>query len=226
MDDALRALLRAAAFSGSNVDVVFDAPQTVWSEPGHTARVDAYLYSIVEDLSRRPADFEDVRDEQGRVTARRPPQRRYRLHYLLTAWAGTTNEEHRLLSQLLAALAEEQVIPEEHIAGDLASAGVPVYLSVAVGDKESADPWSLWRALGVPPRAALDLVVTAPLPRVTPVPTAEPVRRRIISAGQQSSASPEMVPSQHRDEALQVARGVPRTATARAPAPGTVTSGG
>src|SRR5580700_3522463 len=35
---------------------------------------------------------------RGRVVGRRQPLHRYRLRYLLTAWGGSTTDEHRLLS--------------------------------------------------------------------------------------------------------------------------------
>ena len=37
----------------------------------------------------------------------------------LTAWGGSTIDEHRLLSSVLFALADEQAIPAEHVTGDL-----------------------------------------------------------------------------------------------------------
>ena len=132
VDASLRSLLRATALHNSKVEVVFDSPTRAWADTVAGDVVDAYLWEIREDVARSRGDWEDVRDDQGRVTGRRPPLHHYRLRYLVTAWGKTPVAEHQLLSSILGALADEQTIPAEHITGELASEGRPVFLSVAL----------------------------------------------------------------------------------------------
>ena len=176
VDASLRSLLRATALHGSNVDVVFELADAS-SGATHVAGsvVDAYLWEIREDVTRRQNDWEDIRNDEGRVVGRRPPLHRYRLRYL----AHRVGRERPLTStgcsrQLLAALADEQAIPAEHISGDLVEeglAGVPY--GRAARPTETNQPTDLWGALGIAPRPALDLVVTAPLPRPVPATVAD-----------------------------------------------------
>jgi hypothetical protein len=200
VDASLRSLLRATALHGSTVDVVFDSPTKAWSEHVAGGVVDAYLWEIREDMTRRQNDWEDVRNDEGRIVARRPPLHRYRLRYLLTAWGGTPADEHRLLSSVLASLADQQAIPADHISGDLVDEGLPVFLTVALPADGDNPPTDLWGALGIAPRPALDLVVTAPLPRPVPATVAVPVRERVITIADRTNGVSEVVPTRVADE--------------------------
>jgi Pvc16 N-terminal domain len=200
VDASLRSLLRATALHDTDVDVAFDSPTRQWSEQVRGTVVDAYLWEIREDLGRRHNDWDELRDVQGRVTGRRPPLHRYRLRYLLTAWGGSTIDEHRLLSSVLFALADEQAIPAEHVTGELVEEGLPVFLSVAMpGEGDTPPPSDLWGALGIAPRPALDLVVVAPLPRPAAITAAAPVRERRITVAA-LDGTPEQVPTAIADE--------------------------
>lgn len=215
VDASLRALLRATALRDQAVDVVFDAPTPAWAGQARSDMVNAFLYEIRENLTRLPNDWEDVRNEGGLITGRRPPLRRYDLSYLITAWATTPESEHRLLSKMLAALAPEQAIPAEHLGGALAEEGVPVYVSVASHDPAKAPPWTLWSGFGVAPRPSLDLVVTAPLPRPSASVVAGPVLTRHLTVGEPEHAS-ELVSSERRDAVLRELRAPAEAAPAGA----------
>lgn len=199
VDASLRSLLRATALHGSNVDVVFDSPTQQWRDHVSGSVVNAHLWEIREDVSRRQNDWEDIRNDEGRVVGRRPPLHRYRLRYLVTAWGPNVADEHRLLSSLLTALADEQAIPAEHISGDLVDEGLPVFVTVALPSPAEDAPPDLWSALGIAPRPSLDLVVTAPLPRPVPSTVATPVRERHITVAARNGV-PEVVPTAIADE--------------------------
>jgi hypothetical protein len=205
VDASLRSLLRATALHGSKVDVVFDSPTRTWADQVAEDVVDAYLWEIREDGARSHGDWEDVRNEQGRVTGRRPPLHRYRLRYLVTAWGGSAEDEHRLLSTVLGALADSLAIPAEHLSGDLAEEGLPVFLSVALPSNADAPPWDLWSTLGVAPRPALDVVAIAPLPRQAELSAGPPVRDRRITVAP-AGGTPEVVPTAVADERIRIAR--------------------
>jgi hypothetical protein len=199
VDASLRSLLRATALHGSDVDVVFDSPTQQWRDHISGSVVNAYLWEIREDVSRRQNDWEDIRNDEGRVVGRRPPLHRYRLRYLMTAWGANVADEHKLLSSLLSALANEQAIPAEHVSGDLVDEGLPVFVTIALPSPGEDAPPDLWGALGIAPRPSLDLVVTAPLPRPVPATVATPVRERHITVAAPNGV-PEVVPTAIADE--------------------------
>lgn len=105
-----------------------------------------------------------------------------------------------MLSSVLASLADQQAIPTDHITGDLVDEGLPVFLTVALPADGDNPPTDLWSALGIAPRPALDLVVTAPLPRPVPATVAEPVRERVITMIDRNNNASEVVPTKVADE--------------------------
>jgi hypothetical protein len=101
VDDTLLALVRSEALGGASVEVALDAPTREWVARRNGPTVDLYLYDIREDMARREVQWERVLDDAGRVTERRPPPRRFKLAYMVTAWTQRPEDEHRLLSSLL-----------------------------------------------------------------------------------------------------------------------------
>lgn len=163
VDESLRALVKRDALNGSGVEVAFDAPTKDWVARRNSPVVSLYLYDIREDLSRRDTAWVEVRDESGRVTERRLPPRRFRLSYLATAWTQRPEDEHRLLSSMLAGFLQHEYFPPELLKGSLEGEETPVLLTVALppsDDRKIADTWS---ALGGELKPSLDVVVTAPM---------------------------------------------------------------
>ncbi|MGH8574430.1 MAG: Pvc16 family protein, partial [Gammaproteobacteria bacterium] len=93
-----------SGFLPPGTDVVFDLP----SFDGPSARPDdrvvlaLHLHDVREEGELTPGDWNELRNDEGRLVGRLPPQRRYRLTYLLTAWAADTLDEHELLGTVLA----------------------------------------------------------------------------------------------------------------------------
>jgi hypothetical protein len=116
-----------------------------------------FLASVEEDGHAAPADWADVRDEQGRVIGRRPPVRRFDLLYLVTAWAGDGRREEALLDAVLAATVPTTRLSPELLTGSLVGpdAWVLVRLEPRAG--------RIYADLGLPPRTVLGLSVNAPL---------------------------------------------------------------
>jgi len=162
VDESLRALVRRDALNGTQVEVAFDAPTREWVARRNAPAVDLYLYDIREDLDRREVNWEEVRDESGRVVERRPPPRRYRLSYLVTAWTTRPEDEHRLLSALLSCFIRHELVPPELLAGQLEGSPQSVYLTVAQPPREDRSIADVWTAMGGELKPSLDLVATAP----------------------------------------------------------------
>ena len=165
VDQLLEKLVKRDALNGSSVDLVFDAPTKDWVARRSGPAVDLYLYDIREDLQRRVPAWEDVRGPNGAGHPRgasRP--RRFRLAYLVTAWTQRPEDEHRLLSSLLALLPAQ---PDDQARGtsttrstrrtcpSTSRSGQP-----ASQERSLADVWS---ALGGELKPSLDLVVIAPI---------------------------------------------------------------
>ena len=186
VDESLRALVRRDALNGSGVDVAFDAPTREWVAKRNAPVVDMYLYDIREDTTRRQTSWEDVRDESGRVTGRRLPPRRYRLSYLVTAWTSRPEDEHRLLSSLLACFVRNEYMPADLLAGSLSGEETPVLITVALPPTEDRSIADTWSAMGGELKPSLDVVVTAPMnidrSLAAGPPVLEQPRLRVVSA--------------------------------------------
>jgi len=175
VDESLRALVKRDALNGSKADVAFDAPTKEWSSRRNTPTVDLYLYDIREDLDQREVMWESVRDDSGFVTERRPPARRFKLSYLVTAWTQRPEDEHRLLSSLLSCFLRNQTMPVDLITGSLVGARLPITLNIAMPPPQDRSISDVWSALGGELKASLDLVVNAPFEIKVAVPAGPPV---------------------------------------------------
>jgi hypothetical protein len=162
VDEALRKLVLQYAVNGSGAEVSFDAPTKDWAARRNAPTVNVYLYDVREDLDRREVQFEEIRDDGGRVIERRPPPRRYKLSYLVTCWTQRPEDEHRLLSSLLAAFLKYETVPREVLAGTLNTTPHNTFISIALPPPKDRSLADVWSALGGELKPSLDLVVTAP----------------------------------------------------------------
>jgi hypothetical protein len=163
VDESLRALVKRDALNGSAVEIAFDAPTKEWASRRNTPTVDIYLYDIREDLRRREVEWEPVRDKTGKITSRKPPSRRFKLSYLITAWTQRPEDEHRLLAALLSCFVSNEVVPKELLAGVLATLDEPLYVTIAQPPPQDRSLSDVWTALGGELKPSLDLVVTSPI---------------------------------------------------------------
>ena len=173
VDETLRAIVRRDVINGSDVEVVFDAPTKEWSSRRNTPTIDIYLYDIREDLKRRQAGQFDVRDDNGRITGRRPMPRVFKLSYLVTAWTQRPEDEHRLLSAMLACFLRQDRIPLEWLTGSLKDNGWPLDITIALPPPEDRALSDVWSAMGGELKPSLDLVIITPIDadRFTPAAT-------------------------------------------------------
>jgi hypothetical protein len=161
VDQALRGWFGPCLPRGAVVST--DSPTAEWAHAARkAATVNLFLYDVREDLTGRGADWDDIRDERGRVVARQPPPRRYELSYLVTAWGASADAEHELLGAVLAQAASRDVLPDDCLPPGWPAARAPLVVRSAP-PQPVVEPGDLWSGLGIPPRAAVNLVVTAPL---------------------------------------------------------------
>lgn len=178
IDEALRSLIRAEVVA-PDVEVVLDAPTKDWAARRNAPTVDVYLYDIREDLRRRERGWVDIRD-RGVLIGRRPAPRFFKLSYLVTAWTQRPEDEHRLLSSLLACFVKYDAIPPDLVTGPIAQTGLTVPLTVGLPPPEDRAFADVWSALGGELKPSLDVVVNAPLDIGVDFPAGPPVREGAI----------------------------------------------
>lgn len=179
VDEALRDLIRRDALPGSDVEVVFDAPTKDWAARRNTPTVDIYLYDIREDLRRRQRGLINDYDSAGRVVERHLPPRYFKLSYLVTAWTQRPEDEHRLLSEILACFLRYDAIPADLLHGRLAELALPVAVTVGLPPPEDRGFADVWSALGGELKPSLDVVIATPMDTGQRMPAAPPVTQPI-----------------------------------------------
>jgi hypothetical protein len=176
VDEVLRALVKRDALTGTEVEVVFDAPTKDWASRRNAPTVDIYLYDIREDLKRREVGRRDQRGGEGIVTNRMQPPRWFKLSYLVTAWTQRPEDEHRLLALMLQAFMKQDTLPADLLPQHLAGLDVQLPVFVAIPPPEDRALSDTWSALGGDLKPSLDLVVVAPIDLARPIEVGPPVR--------------------------------------------------
>jgi hypothetical protein len=163
VDEALRNMFRNEILSGTDVDVVFDAPTREWASRRNKPTLDLYLYDIREDLRRHETGIIEERDERGRVISRRLPPRFFKLAYLVTAWTQRPEDEHRLLAVTLATAIRYNSMPEEYLTRLLVDNDVNLLMQVAYPPPEDRQVSDVWSSLGGDLKPSIDLQITMPI---------------------------------------------------------------
>jgi len=197
IDRALRGLLDRDASLPDDVAVVFDAPTKDWAAKRSVPTLDLYLYDIRRDLERDTAGMAEIRDDDGRLLARRPQPRYFKLSYLVTAWTQRPEDEHHLLSETLVALLRHDRIPPDLLDGPLAELGLIAPVTIALPPPEDRSISDVWTALGGELKPSLDLVVSTPLEAGQPEQAGPPTERAVLRAANRAdgSAPPDVRPS-------------------------------
>ena len=158
LDETLRNLLKGElenhGFEG--VDIAFDAPSRDWSGQLSKPTVNVYLYDLREAETLRTSEWGRV-SRNGRQFDTRPPMV-MEASYAVTAWTQAVEDEHRLLSQVLAIFFAYPEIPQDKLNGRLAngSQAWPIKARIGQGKGEKSDFWS---AVGGQYKVSLDYVV-------------------------------------------------------------------
>jgi hypothetical protein len=116
LDDVLRAMLeRELARHGfEGVEVACDAPSREWSGKLTHPTVNLFLYELREAADRAELTPTEVRENGvARIVA---PPLRLECSYAVTAWTQAVQDEHRLLSQVIAILVAHRRLPGELLA--------------------------------------------------------------------------------------------------------------
>jgi hypothetical protein len=158
LDESIRTMLRRDlerhGFDG--VEIVFDAPSKEWSATLSSPTVDCFLYDLREAIDRRPIDWHP----DGGNGRREIRPMRLDASYAVTAWTRAVEDEHRLLSQVLAVMYAYPDLPDDVLSGTLAdklAQRYPLTTRVAQSKQDKAD---FWTSIGGQYKASIDYVVT------------------------------------------------------------------
>jgi hypothetical protein len=159
LDEALRGLLRSEldrhGFEG--VDIAFEAPSREWSAKLTNPAVDLFLYDLREATDRAEITSAERRGNGQAVVT--PPPLRLRLTYAVTAWTKAVEDEHRLLSQVLAILFSYRRLPEDTIAAATGGGASALRVDETLVGRPREDKSDFWSAVGGQYKASIDYAV-------------------------------------------------------------------
>jgi len=199
LDATLAAVLRAE-LTVQNVAISFAAPDDQFPPSGVSLpAISFFLYDMREDHDLRPAQWELDRRADG-TFARTPPPVRVTCSYLITAWPSTSapdpsQDEHRLLGEVLKVLLRHRTIPESYLAGELAGQQPPLPARI-IAEAHLQSLGELWQAMGGKPKATLNYAVTISVNVSEPVVAGPAVTDRVFTITQGVSPAQPNVTSQ------------------------------
>jgi hypothetical protein len=196
LDETLRTLLKEElevhGFEG--VDIAFDAPSRDWSGQLSKPTVNVFLYDLRETEALRTSEWGRL-SRNGRTFETRPPMV-MEASYAVTAWTQAVEDEHRLLSQVLAIFFAYPEIPQDKLNGRLAngSQAWPIKARIGQGKGEKSDFWS---AVGGQYKVSLDYVVRLSVESGAALERGPEVRTQTIRT-RMTDAPPRAILEMHR----------------------------
>src|SRR3954447_21159991 len=157
LDETLRSLLKEElerhGFEG--VDIAFDAPARDWSGQLSKPTVNLFLYDLREAELQRSSEWSRVKKDGRRIESR--PPMIVECSYAVTAWTQAVEDEHRLLSQVLAILFAYPQLPVERLNGRLQNGSQPWPIKGRIGQGKG-EKSDFWTAVGGQYKVSLDYV--------------------------------------------------------------------
>jgi hypothetical protein len=160
LDETLKAMLKRelATHGFDGVEIAFDAPDKEWSAQLSNPTVSLFLYDLREAQDVRPIEWREV--QTNGITQELRPPLRIDASFAVTAWTREVQDEHRLLSQVLAILYAYPLLPDDVLTGTLANGSQAFPLRTKVAQARSDGGSDFWSAVGGQYKASLDYVVT------------------------------------------------------------------
>jgi hypothetical protein len=185
LDETLRGMLKSElerhGFEG--IEIAFDAPTREWSGQLSAPAVNLFLYDMRESEEDRPSGWTKQRVGDEYVEA--PPPLVMEVSYAITAWAQAVEDEHRLLSQVLAVLSAYPHLPEDALNGRLRNGSQAMAIKTKVGQAKG-DKADFWTAVGGQYKVSLDyvvrLTVESGVRRKVPQVRTQTIRTRLLDA--------------------------------------------
>jgi hypothetical protein len=171
-DQALAAAIKANVLGGAPIGVAFEPPARPWIQALKAPTVNLFLFDLRENVARREAAYEEIRDDDGRVIGHKPPMQRWDLHYTVTVFAPQVLVEHKILSAVLRYFASLDVLPTEVLPPLLAETGYPILVATGAGPKRG-----MFLNYAGDMKAGFEMAITVPVPPMPPLPPAPPVQQ-------------------------------------------------
>jgi len=200
LDESIAELLRQGLPKNlaSQVQISFGAPDDQFPPPSVSLpAIDLFLYDIRENLELRSNEIYVERNHDATAIRKRAPIR-VDVSYLITAWPSSSvsdpsEDEHRLLGEIMRVLLRYRTIPTEVLKGDLMDQELPLPISsMQPGRLQSLGEF--WQALGGKPKAALNYTVTLSVdvakPETVPLVTEKIIRMRLAGDAEQKEVAP------------------------------------
>jgi hypothetical protein len=150
----LKSELERHGFEG--IEIAFDAPTREWSGQLSAPAVNLFLYDMRESDEERPSGW--TKQRIGDEFVEGPPPMVMEVSYAITAWAQAVEDEHRLLSQVLAVLNAYPHLPEDALNGRLRNGSQSLSIKAKIGQAKG-DKADFWTAVGGQYKVSLDYVV-------------------------------------------------------------------
>jgi len=185
LDETLRGMLKSElerhGFEG--IDIAFDAPTREWSGQLSAPAVNLFLYDMRESEEERPSGW--TKQRVGDEFVEGPPPMVMEVSYAITGWAQAVEDEHRLLSQVLAVLNAYPHLPEDALNGRLRNGSQSMSIKTKIGQSKG-DKADFWTAVGGQYKVSLDyvvrLTVESGVRRKVPQVRTQTVRTRLLDA--------------------------------------------
>lgn len=183
-DQALAAVLKGRVIGNAGIAIAFDPPNRPWIQALKSPAINLFLFDVKENTQRRDVMYEEIRDENNVLVARRPPPPRVDLHYTVSAWAPSVLVEHNILAAVLRCFISMPVLPRDVLPAALKDRPYEVMLTVGTGPRRG-----MFMNVGGDLKGGFELTATVPLP-VPDIPAAPPVKQAELRAGPKPGADP------------------------------------
>jgi Pvc16 N-terminal domain len=134
--------------------IYFNHPGTK-SIPG--LRLNLYCYDLREHCFAHAIGYPDA--SEPAFSPENSPFRSVDVSFLISVWDSTALSEQHLISEVLTLLLRHHSLPEASLAPVLRHQGL---LPMRVSGQDLSETAQLWRALGVPLRPSVQVIVTVP----------------------------------------------------------------
>jgi hypothetical protein len=189
LDEALRTLLKRElerhGFEG--VEIAFDAPSKEWSGKLTGPSVNLFLYDLRQASEGAASVPTEHRGNGNAVMV--PPPFRLECTYAVTAWTKAVQDEHRLLSQVLAILFSHGQLPADVLSASTRGADTKV-------GRPREDKADFWSAVGGQYKASIDYVVNLIIESGAAITRGPEVRTRTLRI-RQSDGPPSTIEEFH-----------------------------
>ncbi len=164
LDETIKQLLvKNGDLNTSEIDIAFDVPDREWSASVSKPTVNLYLYDVRENLALRGTEWTVQTSSNGNSATRRKNPSRIDLSYLVTVWANSVEDQHRLLWRVLATLFRYPTLPQESLLGSLAGQNYLIHTTTAQPDGLFGSLSDFWATLDSGIKPSINYVVTLPL---------------------------------------------------------------